>query len=72
MTWITEQVMSRMADSRGGIQMYNWSVQDAIAAFVDSLKPDFPHHEMLYQQGLTDMGSALSNLLTALGYPPIS
>lgn len=52
--------------------MYNWSVQDAIAAFVDSLKPDFPHHEMLYQQGLTDLASALSHLLTALGYPPVS
>ena len=52
--------------------MYNWIVQDAIVAFVNSLKPDFPRQEMLYQHGLTDLASALSNLLTALGYPPVS
>lgn len=52
--------------------MYNWVVQDAIVAFVNSMKPDFPRQEMLYQQGLTDLSMALSNLLTALGYPPVS
>lgn len=52
--------------------MYNWIVQDAIVAFVESLRPDFPHHEMLYQAGLTDLASALSHLLTTLGYPPVS
>ncbi|MDJ0392303.1 hypothetical protein QMK17_03015 [Rhodococcus sp. G-MC3] len=52
--------------------MYNWIVQDAIVAFVNSLMPDFPRQEMLYQNGLTDLASALSSLLTSLGYPPVS
>ncbi|NIL74241.1 hypothetical protein [Rhodococcus sp. B10] len=52
--------------------MYNWVVQDAIVAFVNSLMPDFPRQEMLYQQGLTDFATIMSNLLTSLGYPPVS
>lgn len=52
--------------------MYNWIVQDSIVAFVNSLMPDFPRQEMLYQSGLTDFADLLSNLLTSLGYPPVS
>jgi hypothetical protein len=52
--------------------MYNWAVQDAIVAFVNSLMPDFPRQEMLYQQGLTDFANFMSNFLTSMGYPPVS
>lgn len=52
--------------------MYNWVVQDAIVAFVNSLKPDFPAQSAQYQLVLGDIATVLSNLLTSLGYPPVS
>lgn len=52
--------------------MYNWVVQDAIVAFVDSLKPQFGAQSDLYQYVLGQIAMGASNLLTSLGYPPVS
>lgn len=52
--------------------MYNWSVQNAIVAFVDSLEPQFGAQADLYQYVLGQIATGASNLLTALGYPPVS
>lgn len=51
--------------------MYNWVVQDAIVAFVDSLKPQFGAQADLYQYVLGQIAMGASNLLTSLGYPPV-
>lgn len=51
--------------------MYNWVVQDAIVAFVESLRPQFGAQADLYQYVLGEIAMTSSNLLTMLGYPPI-
>lgn len=53
-------------------QMYNWDVQNAIAAFVDSLRPMWPAQRELYYHTLYGFADMQSHLLTLLGYPPVA
>ncbi|MBA4858147.1 hypothetical protein [Nocardia farcinica] len=50
--------------------MYNWDLQNAIVAFVDSLRPSAQQHE-LYMSVLYAFVDMQSHLLTLLGYPPV-
>ncbi|MBF6210835.1 hypothetical protein IU433_09955 [Nocardia puris] len=52
--------------------MYNWQLQDAIAAFVDSLRPGAQQQHELYMSVLHAFADMQSHLLTLLGYPPVS
>ncbi|MBP1160074.1 hypothetical protein ABIC28_002450 [Rhodococcus sp. PvR044] len=51
--------------------MYNWSVQNAIVAFVDSLRPYSEQHHEMYMNALYNFVDMQSHLLTLLGYPPV-
>ncbi|MFR9751026.1 hypothetical protein ACL02S_08310 [Nocardia sp. 004] len=51
--------------------MYNWELQDAIVAFVDSMKPYWQEQHDLYISALHAFAEMQSNLLTLLGYPPV-
>jgi hypothetical protein len=51
--------------------MYNWDLQNAIAAFVDSLRPSAQFQHDLYTNGLYAFVDLQSHLLTLLGYPPV-
>ncbi|WP_165497172.1 hypothetical protein [Rhodococcus sp. ABRD24] len=51
--------------------MYNWDVQNAIVAFVDSLRPMAPYYRDLYIGSLHAFADHQSELLTMLGYPPV-
>ncbi|WP_405161054.1 hypothetical protein OG203_32455 [Nocardia sp. NBC_01499] len=51
--------------------MYNWSVQDAIAAFVDTMKPNWQAQHDLYLTVLYGFVDMQSHLLTLLGFPPV-
>ncbi|MDV7245733.1 MULTISPECIES: hypothetical protein [Rhodococcus] len=51
--------------------MYNWDVQNAIVAFVDTLKPSWPAQRELYYSVLYGFADMQSHLLTLLGYPPV-
>ncbi|MGW6378900.1 hypothetical protein ACWFRB_22840 [Rhodococcus sp. NPDC055112] len=51
--------------------MYNWSVQNAIVAFVDSLRPNAQQYHDMYMTGLYNFVDMQSHLLTLLGYPPV-
>ncbi|SDH07492.1 hypothetical protein SAMN05444695_10197 [Rhodococcus triatomae] len=51
--------------------MYNWDLQNAIAAFVDSQKPFFGEQRELYYSVLYDFVGASSHLFTLLGFPPV-
>ncbi|MGO4616443.1 hypothetical protein AB4305_23655 [Nocardia sp. 2YAB30] len=51
--------------------MYNWQLQDAIVAFVDSMKPHWPAQHDLYMTVLYGFVDMQSYLLTLLGYPPV-
>ncbi|GAA5088410.1 MULTISPECIES: hypothetical protein [Nocardia] len=51
--------------------MYNWSVQDAIVAFVDSMKPNWQAQHELYLRVLYGFVDMQSHLLTLLGFPPV-
>ncbi|NKS98389.1 hypothetical protein GS498_16960 [Rhodococcus hoagii] len=50
--------------------MYNWELQNAITAFVDSLRPMAPYFHDLYIGSLHAFAHQMSDLLTAMGYPP--
>ncbi|MEU7633144.1 hypothetical protein AB0C34_24735 [Nocardia sp. NPDC049220] len=50
--------------------MYNWELQDAIVAFVDSMKPHWQAQHDLYTTVLYAFADLQSQLLTLLGYPP--
>ncbi|MCQ4119934.1 hypothetical protein [Rhodococcus tibetensis] len=52
--------------------MYNWDVQNAIVAFVDTLKPSWPAQRELYYSVLYGFADMQSHLLTLLGYPPVA
>ena len=52
--------------------MYNWDVQNAIVAFVDTLRPSWPAHPDLYYSVLYGFADMQSHLLTLLGYPPVA
>ncbi|NNH69845.1 hypothetical protein HLB23_08195 [Nocardia uniformis] len=51
--------------------MYNWHVQEMIAAFVESQKPHFEAQHELYLHGLYAFVDMQSHLLTLLGFPPV-
>lgn len=51
--------------------MYNWELQNAITAFVDSLRPMAPYFRDLYIGSLHAFAHQMSDLLTAMGYPPV-
>jgi hypothetical protein len=53
------------------MSMYNWSVQNAIVAFVDSLRPHSEQHHEMYMNALYNFVDMQSHLLTLLGYPPV-
>jgi hypothetical protein len=50
--------------------MYNWDLQNAIAAFVDSLRPSAELQSDLYLALLHAFAHTNSALLTLLGFPP--
>ncbi|MQY28559.1 hypothetical protein [Nocardia aurantia] len=52
--------------------MYNWSLQDAIVAFVESQRPFWQSQHDQYMSALYGLADAQSQLLTLLGYPPVS
>jgi hypothetical protein len=49
----------------------NWSVQNQIVEFVDSLRPNSQMHHDQYMNALHGFVHMQSNLLTMLGYPPV-
>ncbi|MQY19842.1 hypothetical protein [Nocardia macrotermitis] len=51
--------------------MYNWSLQDAIVAFVQSQQPHFQAQHELYLSVLYSVVDMQSHLLTLLGFPPV-
>ncbi|EME20497.1 hypothetical protein G419_11427 [Rhodococcus triatomae BKS 15-14] len=51
--------------------LVNWSVQNQIVAFVDSLRPYSQMHHDQYMDALHGFVHMQSNLLTMLGYPPV-
>lgn len=51
--------------------MYNWSVQNQIVAFVDSLRPYADQVQADYYHALYNFADQQSALLTMLGYPPV-
>lgn len=51
--------------------MYNWSVQNQIVAFVDSLRPYSDQIRTGYYDALYAFVDHQSHLLTMLGYPPV-
>ncbi|MBF0663802.1 hypothetical protein HF877_13245 [Rhodococcus sp. BL-253-APC-6A1W] len=51
--------------------MYNWSVQNQIVAFVDSLRPYAGEIRAEYYDALYHFADQQSALLTMLGYPPV-
>ena len=64
------------ADTRGTgnerlTGMYNWDLQNAIAAFVESQRPYFPAQHDLYLTVLHAFADMQSQLLTLLGFPPV-
>ncbi|WP_175647908.1 hypothetical protein [Nocardia donostiensis] len=52
--------------------MYNWELQNAIVAFVDSLRPTAQLQHELYMSALHVFVETQSHLLTLLGYPPVA
>ncbi|WP_169815557.1 hypothetical protein [Nocardia inohanensis] len=52
--------------------MYNWDLQNAIAAFVESQRPNFPAQHDLYLSVLYAFVDMQSHLLTLLGFPPVA
>ncbi|MBL1076076.1 hypothetical protein JK358_16885 [Nocardia sp. 2] len=50
---------------------YNWDLQNAIAAFVESQRPNFQAQHELYLHGLYAFVDMQSHLLTLLGFPPV-
>lgn len=51
--------------------MYNWDVQNAIVAFVDSQKPYFEYQHELYYSSLYAFVDFTSHFLASIGYPPV-
>lgn len=51
--------------------MYNWDLQNAIAAFVDSLRPSGQLQHDIYFNVLYAFADLQSSLLTMFGYPPV-
>ncbi|MEV0245209.1 hypothetical protein AB0H76_01320 [Nocardia sp. NPDC050712] len=51
--------------------MYNWDLQNAIAAFVESMRPNWPAQHELYMSALHTFVEMQSHLLTLLGFPPV-
>jgi len=51
--------------------VYNWDLQNAIVAFVDSLRPSAQQQHELYMSVLYAFVDMQSHLLTLLGYPPV-
>ncbi|MBF6060822.1 hypothetical protein [Nocardia terpenica] len=51
--------------------MYNWSLQDAIVAFVQSQQPFWQGQHELYLSVLYGFVDMQSQLLTLLGFPPV-
>ncbi|MEE2034528.1 hypothetical protein [Rhodococcus chondri] len=51
--------------------MYDWSVQNQIVAFVDSLRPYAGEIREGYYSALYAFADQQSHLLTMLGYPPV-
>jgi hypothetical protein len=50
----------------------NWETQEAIVAFVESLRPNFPEYREMYWGSLHQNMRQLSDLLTSWGYPPVA
>ncbi|QLY32764.1 hypothetical protein [Nocardia huaxiensis] len=50
---------------------YNWDLQNAIAAFVESQRPNFQAQHELYLHALYSFVDMQSHLLTLLGFPPV-
>lgn len=53
-------------------EVYNWALQDAIAAFVESQKPYWQAQHDIYLAILHGFVGMQSQLLTLLGFPPVS
>ncbi|GAA5042380.1 hypothetical protein [Nocardia callitridis] len=51
--------------------MYNWDLQNAIAALVEGARPFGPAAHDLYLSVLYGFVDMQSHLLTLLGYPPV-
>ena len=51
-------------------EMYNWDLQNAIAAFVESLRPTGDLQHDLYVGVLDGFANVASGVLTLLGFPP--
>ena len=51
--------------------MYNWDLQNAIAAFINSLRPSGQLQHDLYLGLLHGFVDMQSGLLTLLGFPPV-
>ncbi len=65
------QTAARGAAQITGGTMYNWSVQNQIVAFVDSLRPYSDQIRAEYYDALYQFADQQSALLTMLGYPPV-
>ncbi|WP_169811480.1 hypothetical protein [Nocardia harenae] len=51
--------------------MYNWDLQNAIAAFVDTLRPNGAQQHEMYMSALYAFVDMQSHLLELLGFPPV-
>lgn len=51
--------------------MYNFDLQNMIAAWIDSMRPMGPAQHDLYLNVLYTFVDMQSHLLTLLGYPPV-
>jgi hypothetical protein len=50
--------------------MFNYDIQNAIVAFVDSIRPMGDAQAALYESILSQFANAASGFLTSIGYPP--
>ena len=50
--------------------MYNWDLQNAIAAFIEALRPTGDLQHDLYVGVLDGLANVASGVLTLLGFPP--
>ena len=50
--------------------MFNYDLQNAIAAFVDSIRPMGDAQASLYESILSQFANAASAFLTSIGLPP--
>ncbi|MGW5270144.1 hypothetical protein ACWEQ4_16085 [Rhodococcus sp. NPDC003994] len=50
--------------------IFNYDLQNAIVAFVDSLRPTADLQREIYLNAVSGFATTVSNFLTSIGYPP--